>query len=180
VRLANQSRAEHEAESEGESDTEGTTESVTIGRGTVTSEGTTSATGDSQFSSDLMTPPMQYGAPPSQMLPGTILSQSAGAGSSSMEGRTSSRSEIESEAHSRGRISARSTSRARTRGTSVSDGWSEANEPVFVDLPASYHSKENELYFAGERIRRLPTGKCFIAFRGQTALVSVQAPKRKP
>ncbi|MFZ2886469.1 MAG: hypothetical protein WA021_01470 [Minisyncoccia bacterium] len=42
-------------------------------------------------------------------------------------------------------------------------GESEGLEPIMQDLPAAYHGKEAELYFAGERIRSLPITKAEIA-----------------
>ena len=64
-------------------------------------------------------------------------------------------------------------------GTSEQRGESDAFENVYADHPASFHSKENELYFAGEMIRQLPTGQCFVAYRGKTTRITVPAPKRK-
>ena len=58
-------------------------------------------------------------------------------------------------------------------------GETDAFESLYANLPASFHSKENELYFKGEMIRRLPTGQCFVAYRGKTTRITVPAPKRK-
>jgi hypothetical protein len=69
------------------------------------------------------------------------------------------------------------------RGASHAQGFSEAWETVYKDLPGSFHSKEHELYFKGELIRNLPVG-CAIARLGETTtFLNVPAPRksnRKP
>lgn len=181
VRLANHSDATHEAETDAEGESEGETESITIGRASVTTTGTSVADGTSDSASDLLSAPLTLFGPNAEgaTFPQVVTAQGSSTGASHVEGTTNVNSEMESEARASGRISTRSRSRARTRGLSVADGWSEANEPIFADLPASFHSKENELYFKGEMIRRLPTDKCFVAFRGTSACVTVPPPKRK-
>jgi hypothetical protein len=127
-----------------------------------------------------MAPPLMLMGPnASNATPGMILSQTAGNSNSQVDGTSTAHSVIENEARTRARSSARTRSGSRTRGTSETEGWTESYEAVFTDLPGSFHSKENELYFAGERIRQLPTGRCFVAYRGTTTSVSIPAPKRK-
>ena len=70
-------------------------------------------------------------------------------------------------------------SRSRMVGASETRGEADAFEPVYANLPSAFHSKEAELYFAGEMLRQLPTGQCYVAFRGKTTRITVPPPKRK-
>ena len=77
--------------------------------------------------------------------------------------------------HSRGR----SLGNSKTSGTSRGTGFAESLMPVYVDLPTSFHSKDNELYMKGEMIRDLPVGRAVIKFRGNTTFLSVPPPRKK-
>jgi hypothetical protein len=59
---------------------------------------------------------------------------------------------------SRGISRATTTGVAETRGTSASEGWQEAFEPLYANLPSAMHSKENVLYMAAQTLRNLTTG----------------------
>ena len=74
------------------------------------------------------------------------------------------------EAETRGTSAARTTGRSDTRGAAATRGAQEAYKPVFQELPASFHSKENVLYFAGQALRSLVTGKAFINFVDRTGM----------
>jgi len=91
----------------------------------------------------------------------------------------------ESEAH--GVMSARtqtaSKSHGVTKGLSTTKGKSEAFEPVYADLPSSFHSKENVLSMAADALRGLPAGRAFVGFvdhagrkSGYLAVPLVQTP----
>jgi hypothetical protein len=110
---------------------------------------------------------------------GTSVSRGSSQQSASVRGNSRAESETWSEAHTRGTSRSRTRSTARATGTSETRGSSEAFEPIYADLPTAFHGKENELYFAGEMIRRLPTGQCFVSYRGTTTRITVPAPKRK-
>jgi DNA helicase HerA-like ATPase len=51
-----------------------------------------------------------------------------------------------------------------SRGTSTTKGTSEAFEPVYADLPTSFHSKENVLSMAADGLRALTAGRAYIGF----------------
>lgn len=81
-------------------------------------------------------------------------------------------------ARTRARSRAISRATAHSKGIARTTGETEGLEPVMQDLPAAFHSKENELYFAGERIRALSVGKCFVAYRGIRTCITVPPPKQ--
>jgi hypothetical protein len=60
--------------------------------------------------------------------------------------------------------------RSHARGAAETHGAQDAYKPVFEDLPSSFHSKENMLYFAGQTLRGLTTGKAFINFVDATGM----------
>jgi hypothetical protein len=68
------------------------------------------------------------------------------------------------EAESRGQSAARTAGRSHARGAAESHGAQDAYKPIFEDLPTSFHSKDDMLYFAGQTLRGLTTGKAFINF----------------
>jgi hypothetical protein len=107
---------------------------------------------------------------------------SQGSGTSSMSGRATSKATGNvsmyaettgwgrGEAEARGRSKARTVGRGDTRGTGQTHGAQDAYRPVFQELPSSFHSKENMLYFAGQTLRSLTTGKAFINFVDATGM----------
>jgi len=74
-----------------------------------------------------------------------------------------------SEAHGEMRARTETVSKARgvTQGVSTTTGKSEAFEPVYADLPSSFHSKENVLSMAADALRGLPAGRAFVGFVDQ-------------
>jgi hypothetical protein len=54
-----------------------------------------------------------------------------------------------------------------TKGVSHTRGTSEAFEPVYADLPTSFHSKENVLSMAADALRGLTAGRAFVGFVDQ-------------
>jgi hypothetical protein len=112
----------------------------------------------------------------------TMAHSSQGSGTSSMSGLATSKASGESsmrsemtgsaqgEAEMRGESTARIAGRGSTHGAAQTHGAQEAYKPVFQELPASFHSKENMLYFAAQTLRALPTGKAFINFVDATGM----------
>ena len=72
----------------------------------------------------------------------------------------------------------KSVAKSMTRGTTKGTGSSEAQMPVYADLPTSFHSKDNELYIKGEMIRNLPVGRAVIKFRSTTTFLTVPPPRK--
>jgi len=72
----------------------------------------------------------------------------------------------------------KSLAKNKTRGKTQGQGTSEALMPFYVDLPTSFHSKDNELYMKGEMIRNLPVGRAVIKFRGNTTFLTVPPPRK--
>jgi hypothetical protein len=68
------------------------------------------------------------------------------------------------EAVTRGSHRATSIGRAETNGTAETSGTQESFKPIYEELPGSFHSKDNVLYFAGQTLRNLTAGKAFINF----------------
>ena len=69
------------------------------------------------------------------------------------------------------------------RGTSHTQGSSEAWQTLYKELPGSFHSKEHELYFKGEEIRNLPVGRAIVRIEKTTTFLNVPPPRknsRKP
>lgn len=64
------------------------------------------------------------------------------------------------------------------RGTNHSQGVSEASLPIYKELPTSFHSKEHELYFKGELIRKLPIGRAVVRFRDINGFLNVPPPRK--
>jgi TraM recognition site of TraD and TraG len=83
-------------------------------------------------------------------------------GSSSMHAVTTG--EAWGQAVSRGVQTSTSIGHAETRGRADTHGTQESFKPVYQDLPASFHGKENALYFAAQTLRGLTTGKAFLNF----------------
>src|SRR5262249_27115913 len=96
---------------------------------------------------------------------------------STSKARTQSSSQIQSGARaiSQGTSVTESTmvGRATQKGTSRGAGRAQTIVPVYTDLPTSFHSKDNALYMAGERIRALPTGRAIMRFRNNVVVVNV-------
>jgi len=76
------------------------------------------------------------------------------------------------------RSQGKSVAKSMTRGTTKGTGSSEAQMPVYADLPTSFHSKDNELYIKGEMIRNLPVGRAVIKFRSTTTFLTVPPPRK--
>jgi hypothetical protein len=66
------------------------------------------------------------------------------------------------------------------RGGSKAAGSSETFEPVYKDLPGSFHSLENELYFASRKLRELADGECYVHFVGKGKAPAVYAKLTAP
>ena len=98
-------------------------------------------------------------------------------GTSRGEARGTMHAHTHAETTGHGRASSRS--RARSRGASEMSGEHEGHENVFQDLPSAWHSIESERYRAGELLRALPIGRCFISFRGKTVCLRVPKAKRQ-
>lgn len=62
--------------------------------------------------------------------------------------------------------------KAITTGTAQSNGFSEALEPIYKDLPTAVHGLQNELYFAGRLLRSLPTAMGYISYVGRNGPVA--------
>ena len=112
-------------------------------------------------------------------------SSSSSRGSSTFRSLTETESESEGHgsglAFSEGRSKSEGTSRGRhtTKGATSGAGSSEAMFPKYESLPTSFHSKDNALYMAGERIRNLAVGRAILRFRDKVVLLTVPPP-RKP
>jgi hypothetical protein len=188
VLLASRARAIQESTSHGEADTEGESYGTTTStsRGITIGESSSHMTGSGEFSGTGETAGLVFD-PQTQTFFPTPISQSEGSSTSrgSLLQSASVQGSSRAESQTRGEAETRSLSRSRTRsiahatGSSETRGDSEALEPIYADLPSTWHSKENEIYFAGELIRQLPTGQCFVAYRGKTTRLTVPAPKRK-
>lgn len=195
--LASHSTSTQEAETEGEAESSGETHALTHmqshSTGTAstvletTGSGTFSALGDN--TGMMMTPQATLFGPNADnatLIPVT-LAQSSGASSShgsseqsaTTSGTTESEIITEGQAETVARSRTTTTSRARTRALGTSVGASQAFEPVYADLPTSFHSKENELYRAGEMLRNLPVGHAFVSFRDRRVCIRIPPPKRQ-
>ncbi|MGE3702251.1 MAG: DUF87 domain-containing protein [Hyphomicrobiaceae bacterium] len=198
VRLGSRASTRSEAITEGEAETVGEMHALTdmhthsdaIGDMASVMDGAGSVDGMAESTGMVLSPPWQFGgpnAPTASPIMQYPLSQSKGqvssSGSSRQSGTTSGTSRMsadsygEAETHAASRASTRST--AVSRGAAETAGEHEAFEPLYQDLPASFHSKENELYFAGEMIRSLPVGRAFVSWRGKTHRITIPPPKRK-
>jgi hypothetical protein len=189
VQLASRSSATHEAFTQGEADTEGQSQSRTSSytRGETTGKSSSQMTGAGDFSASgessgaVFTPALQMFAssqPVAESL-GNSASRGSSTQSASVESASLATSESWSESETYGTSHAATRSRSRMAGTSETRGEADTFENIYADLPVSFHSKENELYFAGEKIRQLPTGQCYVAYRGKTTRITVPPPKRK-
>jgi hypothetical protein len=178
----------------GTSDTEG--ESVSSAEGA--SAMSVMGTGTGVSATDMMTPDLSlFGNQPNLigMSEGasSMAQSSQGTGSSSMSGRgttkgfgrssmfSETKGWAQGEAESHGHSSARIAGRGNSQGMAQTKGAHDAYRPVFQDLPASFHSKENMLYFAAQTLRSLTTGKAFINFvdaNGMKAGLLTVAPVR--
>jgi hypothetical protein len=74
------------------------------------------------------------------------------------------------EAVTRGSHRASSIGRAETSGTAETFGTQESFKPIYRELPGSFHSKDNVLYFAAQTLRNLTAGKAFINFVDATGM----------
>jgi hypothetical protein len=92
-------------------------------------------------------------------------SQSTASGTSVVSGHTSAVAETESRIKARSQ--AESTSEQESFGESHTAGWSEAFEPVYADLPASFHGLDKVTAMAGEFLMGLATGRACVSFVDQ-------------
>lgn len=198
VQLASSSSAHNDSTSDGIAETDGEMQATTsmhsisdgVGTTTSTSSGEGSFDGNAESASMLLTPPAQLFGPnhPSATMVPMALSQSTGSTASSGSSQQSATAQSEShmlvETHGKAETSARSRahtrSLARTHGTSQTSGQSEGFETIYADRASGFHSKQNELYFAGEKIRSLPVGQAFVSWRGKTHHITIPPPKRPP
>jgi hypothetical protein len=95
---------------------------------------------------------------------GTSKAKTTGVAHGSSSGYAVTVGASEGFAVSRGRSHAETRGTAESRATSKSEGWQEAFEPLYDNLPSAMHSKENVLYMAAQTLRNLTTGKAFINF----------------
>jgi hypothetical protein len=197
VHLASRASARHEGTTEGEADTEGHSHATTTSysRGESLGSNTSQVAGSGEFSASgesvgtVMSPPWQMLGPnaataspwqyPLSESTGTSASQGTSHQSATIEGTSRTTTETWGEATTSAHSRAHTRSASRSKGTSEQVGEREAFEPVYADLPTTYHSKENELYFAGEMIRALPVGRAFISWRGRTVCIQVPEAKRQ-
>lgn len=197
VQLESSSTSRSQSVSEGVAETDGEMHAATsmhstsdgVGSTTSTSvaEGSFDGTGDS--AGMLLTPPMQLFGPnhssaalvpmPLSQSTGSIASRGASQQTATAEGESRMQMESRGSAETHARSHARTRSVGETRGRSETAGASEGFESVYADLPASFHSKEHELYFAGEMIRALPVGQAFVSWRGTTHRITIPPPKRQ-
>lgn len=196
VRFGSRSRTDSEAvtesvgESVGEMDalTEMESETEAVGSMSTTMNSVGSFDGAADSTGMVLSPTVQMLGPsaPNASVIQYPLSESVGrvasrghaeqSGTASGESRMSATSYGTARTHARSRTTSRAT--ARSTGVAHSVGETEGLEPVMQDLPAAFHGKENELYFAGERIRALPIGSCFVAYRGIRTRITVPLPKK--
>jgi DNA helicase HerA-like ATPase len=89
--------------------------------------------------------------------------------SSTAHSLTTGRTIAVSEAYGEIRARTETVSKARgvTKGVSSTKGTSETFEPVYADLPSSFHSKENVLSMAADVLRGLTAGRAFVGFVDQ-------------
>ena len=80
--------------------------------------------------------------------------------------------------HTEGYAEARSRSRATSTNETAGSSTREALIPIYSDLPTSFHSKESELYFAGEAIRGLAVGECFVRIGNVVKRLRILPPAR--
>ena len=170
------------SESHGTSETEGESSSSAAG----TSQMNLTGAGTGISATEMMTPEsVPFSSP---ILVGmsegasSMTHSSQGSGTSSMSGRATSKATSNvsmfsetsgwshGEAESTGQSSARIAGRGNTRGAARTQGAQDAYKPIFRELPTSFHSKENMLYFAGQTLRSLVTGKAFINFVDATGM----------
>jgi hypothetical protein len=197
VWLSSRAKSASKGESEGEGETRGvmhaSTSAETTGETLASVSSTTTGAGEfdalGQSAGVVMQPAFQMLGPnsPQASVWPAPLSESTGTnnvhGTSSMSAQTtgevrgSMRAHTEAETVARSR--ATSTSRARNHATSEMSGESEAFENVFQNLPSAWHSLDAERYRAGEVIRALPIGRCFLSFRGRTVCLDVPKAKRE-
>lgn len=197
VPFASRSRTDSEAITESEGEAFGEMDAVTdmeshteaIGSMSTTMTGTASFEGTADSTGMVLTPPLQLLGPsaPNANAMQYPLSQSTGqmASRGSTQQSATATGESHMSATSRGTARTRARSHATTRGSARSTGVAhttgetEGLEPIMQDLPTAYHGKDAELYFAGERIRALPIGKCFVAYRNVRTCITVPPPKRR-
>jgi len=197
VNLASSGTSTQEANTEGEAETVAEMHALTTmqSRGTAIATTTMESSGAGEFSGVgdsagmVMSPQATLLGPNGDGATSfpVALSQSTGQNvsrgssqqSSSSSGTTETSIYTEGEAETHARSRATTQSRARTRGHGTTAGLHEAFEPVYADLPTSFHSKDNELYRAGELLLNLPVGRAFVSFRGKRFCISVPPPKKR-
>jgi hypothetical protein len=153
----------------------------------------TSMTGAGSFEGNadstgmVLAPPVQLFGPnaPNASFIQYPLSESVGQlsshGHSMQSAESTGTSHLSAESHGSADTSASSRAASRSvahsRGTARTTGESEAFEPIYEDLPSTWHNLESERYRAGELIRALPPGRAFVSWRGKTACITVPQAK---
>lgn len=91
-----------------------------------------------------------------------------------------SESESFSETHSMGTTESNAvgSSRgvARSTGVAETSGAAETFETIWQNLPVAYHSLDAIRYMAGETLRRLKVGECYVSTNGQSLLLKIPPP----
>jgi hypothetical protein len=88
--------------------------------------------------------------------------------------RGTSRTIGRSEAETRGVSLGRTKTSGVSAGTSESQNFSEAFEPVYADLPSAIHGKDNALYMAAWELLSLKRGVARIAYVGEQGRVECE------
>jgi hypothetical protein len=157
-----------------------TAEGESLSSGEAVSQMNLAGAGTGMAATEMMTPDSPLFGTPTVIgmseSASSMAHSSSGSGRSSLSGRATSTAAgkvstyaettgwARGEAHTRGNSAARTAGRSDTHGAAQTRGTQDAYKPVFQDLPASFHSKEHMLYFAGQTLRSLVTGKAFINF----------------
>jgi hypothetical protein len=195
ARLASAATTESEAITESEGETMGEMSAHTdmhslseaFGNLATTMTGAGSFEGGADSTGMVLAPPVQLFGPnaPNASFIQYPLSESIGQlsshGQSLQSAESTGTSHLSAESHGTAetRASSHAASRnlAHSRGTARTTGESEAFEPVYQDLPSTWHSLESERYRAGELIRALPPGRAFVSWRGKTACITIPQAK---
>jgi hypothetical protein len=193
--LASAATTESEAVTEGEGETIGEmhahtdmhSHSEAVGTTSTTMTGTGSFEGGADSTGMVLAPPIQLLGPnaPNASFIQYPLSESVGQlsshGQSVQSAESSGASHMSAESHGTAETHAASRAASRSiahsRGSARTTGESEAFEPLYEDLPSTWHSLESERYRAGELIRALPPGRAFVSWRGKMACITVPQAK---
>lgn len=194
----NVARARIVSASENWSDTESTSSSDTTSRGLAAGLTSGSGFGTSMTDGESSALSLQYdpatGSVLSANMPigqGITTADTSGIGSfassnlseSSLESEGFAHSETSSLASTRGGGISRGQSEAEGEGLAASEGqstsrasntnWHQAHKPIFVNLPHSYSSKEDQLYKAGRELRSLPTAHAVVSIQAEMHRITV-------